>query len=195
MTNSSLDLKKCGLWLLCIVIWIVQVTQRKMEVHLPESSYFPDRWWFMWKMFPVVLEHFQDTALLKWPRAMKTNFWTACNESFFVKSETSARSGFKLSTSADFTKMSPRPLTFIRNHTIRPLPHSQNVFLFFSSCETSWLHRKTWLRYWVCVQFEINVPKMIHSIWSVVPFLVKFQWQDLLNSAEQLSQTGSHFRL
>lgn len=169
MTNSSLDLKKCGLGSLCIVIWIVQVTQRKMEAHLPESSYFPDRWWYMWKMFPVVLEHFQDTPPLKWPPAMKTNFWRACNKSFFVKSETSASSGFKLSTSADFTKISPRPLTFISNHTITPLPPSQNVLLFFS-CETSWLHRKTWLRYWVCVQFKINVPKMIHSTWSVVSF-------------------------
>lgn len=130
MTNSSLDLKKCGLWLLCIVIWIVQVTQRKMEVHLPESSYFPDRWWFMWKMFPVVLEHFQDTALLKWPRAMKTNFWTACNESFFVKAETSARSGFKLSTSADFTKMSPRSLTFIRP-LLGLCPTHKMYFYFF----------------------------------------------------------------
>ena len=42
ITSSSLDLKKRGLWSPCAVIRNVQVAQGKLEVHLTDSSDFPE---------------------------------------------------------------------------------------------------------------------------------------------------------
>ena len=76
----------------------------------------------------------------------------------------------------DFTKIGPRPLTLITNHTMEPLPsHKRNSFP--PPHETLWFYRKAGPSYQVYVQLRVNVPDTLiqRALWFL--FLEKFQQQ------------------